>query len=92
MLSQGSGLVIFVLHGNLLRGAPASVCNQYDVPLTILHILQECPCYDKAHQTFHRIGVVCDILDDCHNTSNIVAFLRGIGDDSLFNDLVLFSI
>jgi hypothetical protein len=78
---------ICLTHGHLLRGDPAFVCNQCGVSFTILHFLQECSCYYRVHQTFHLIGGLGDILDDCHNVSNTMAFLHGIGDGSLLNVL-----
>jgi hypothetical protein len=67
-------------HSPLLRGEPAPAHNDHDIPLTILHIMQEFPFYGQEWKTFHSFGTLRNILGDYFsNVSNIVAFLHGIG-------------
>jgi hypothetical protein len=53
---------------------------QYGLPLTIHHILLECPDYEEDRREFNLQGTLRDILgDNGGNVSIIMAFLRVIG-------------
>jgi hypothetical protein len=72
-------------------GTLAPVCNHFDVCITILQIMEECPRYDQEHQAFHLLGELHGIPgDDCGNVSNVMAFLRSIRIGN-FISLILFS-
>jgi hypothetical protein len=45
----------FLSHSRLTRGDPTPDCNQCDVPLTGLHVLQECRRYGGDRQILHLL-------------------------------------
>jgi hypothetical protein len=48
-----------------------SVCNHCGIPLTVLHIEQECPFHDDEQKTFNLFDTLCNILrGDDGNVSN----------------------
>jgi hypothetical protein len=44
---------IRLTNGHLLRGVPAPLCFNCDVPLTVAHIVVDCPRYGEDHRTYH---------------------------------------
>jgi hypothetical protein len=59
---------------------PGTSCSHYGLPLTVSHILLECPQYDKDRRTFHLQGTLRDIPRDDLIVSN-TAFFPGTGVD-----------
>jgi hypothetical protein len=67
-------------HGHLLRGEAAPVCRNCDVPLTVTHILVDCPRYGESRRIYHLHGALSDMLgDDRCSVSNVSAFINAIG-------------
>jgi hypothetical protein len=63
-------------HGHLLRGEPTPVCSNCGVPLTVAHILEDCPRYDKARHVYHLQGALSD--DRC-SVPYVLAFITAVG-------------
>jgi hypothetical protein len=64
---------------HMMKNYLAPNCNHCDIPIIILHIMQECPLYNEGHKTFHHPGTLCDILAYHHGSiCNTVAFHNGI--------------
>jgi hypothetical protein len=67
-------------HGHLLRGEEGPVCRNCGVPLTVAHILVDCPRYSEARRIYHLHGALSDMLsDDRYNVSNDLDFINSIG-------------
>jgi hypothetical protein len=65
------------MHDHLFRDDPAPLCVLCGLPVTISHILLECPRYNKDHRTFHLQGALRDVLGDGRGkVSSVVAFLH----------------
>jgi hypothetical protein len=61
--------VLTFLHHAVAKLPP--VCNLCGIPLTVLHIEQECPFCEQ--KTFHLFGALCTVLrGDDGNVSNTV--------------------
>jgi hypothetical protein len=69
-----------ISHGHLLRGEPIPLCINCGIPLSVVHILKDCPRYGEARNIYHLHGVLSDILlDDCHCISSVLAFINAVG-------------
>jgi hypothetical protein len=61
-------------------GEVVPVCRNCGVPLTVAHILVDCPCYGEAHHIYHLHDALSDMLsDDRCSTSNVLAFINAVG-------------
>jgi hypothetical protein len=64
-------------HGFLLRGEDAPICAHCDSPLSVVHILIDCPFYQVARDTYQLHGTIRDILQDNRVfTNQVLAFLN----------------
>jgi hypothetical protein len=67
-------------HGHLLRGEAGPVCRNCGVPLTVSHILVDCPRYGEARHIYYLNGALSDMLcDDRRSVSNVLVFTNAIG-------------
>jgi hypothetical protein len=66
--------------GHLLRDVPAPLCFNCDAPLTVAHIMVDCPRYGEARRTYQLHGALSDMLGDDHSTvSRVLAFVNAVG-------------
>jgi hypothetical protein len=64
----------------LLRGVLAPLCFICDGPLSVAHIVVDCPRYGEARRTYHLHGALSDMLDDDRSTvSRVLAFVNAVG-------------
>jgi hypothetical protein len=47
-------------HGHILSGEPAPLCIYCDVPLTVSHVLIECPRQSEACRGYHLHSALAD--------------------------------
>jgi hypothetical protein len=67
-------------YGHLLCGELSSFCNNWGTPLTVSHILVDCPRYAKARHLYHLNGALPEMLgDDRRSISNVLGFLNTVG-------------
>lgn len=72
-----------ITHGHLMAGDPAPYCEECLVPLSVVHILEECPEYSQQRlRAFGSDGIrntinIKDILSDDHSRIDaVLTFLR----------------
>ena len=73
-------------HGHLMEGKTVPLCENCFVPISILHILTECPDFsDERLRYFRRNGIdqqisLYDMLkDDTNVIENLFKFITDIG-------------
>ena len=70
-------------HGHLMRGEPLPYCDNCIVPLTIKHILIECPDYAELRQRLFGINpnlnkILGEPINGNFNINSIITFLNDI--------------
>jgi kelch-like protein 2/3 len=66
-------------HGFLLRGEDAPMCAHCDSPLSVVHILIDCPFLQEARDIYQLHGTIREILQDNRVfTNQVLAFLNYI--------------
>jgi hypothetical protein len=66
-------------HGFLLLGEDMPVCAHRDSPLSVVHILVNCPFYQEARDIYQLHGTIQEILQDNRVfTNQVLAFLNYI--------------
>ena len=73
-------------HGFLMEGAPPPYCEDCIVPLTVHHVVAECPTYVEArdeclgrHRRTDGSYDLSSILGEEHNSRDIFDFLEEAG-------------
>jgi hypothetical protein len=66
-------------HGFLLRGEDAPICAHCGSPLSVVHILIDCPFHQEARDIYQLYGTIRDILQDNRVfTNQVLVFLNYI--------------
>jgi hypothetical protein len=68
-----------LIPGFLFRGEHAPICAHCDSPLSVVHILIDCPFYQEARDIYQLHCTIRDILQDNRVfTNQVLAFLNYI--------------
>jgi len=64
-----------VLHSYLLAGEDQPICAACDAPLTVKHILLDCPALRDIRQKYFAASSLKDIFESVDN-QNIIDFIK----------------